>query len=276
MSPTWNGRPEPHFRPLTARERLRAARRLGAIALIVSITAVVFLPARAVEKVASLDRRATLALAGWAFGAILRALGIRRIAEGRPKGDALVANHSSWLDIAALFAGGPLVFVSKAEVARWPVVGAMTRLCGTLFIERRREGAADHAGLVAAAIRAGHRVAFFPEGTSSDGERVLPFRSTLFAALVGQGGAGGLTVQPVGLSYAAPVGRGSRFHAWWGHMPFGPHALQVLAAPRGGTVTVRYGPPVPAGSDRKALARRLEADVRTLAGIRAPSLPEGT
>ena len=276
MTPTWRGRTEPAFAPLTATGWVRACGRLLVIAGIVLATAVAFLPARAAENVLRRDRPWSLAIASRAFAAILRAMGLHRIVHGRPEGSALVANHSSWLDVAALFAAEPLIFVSKAEVAGWPLIGPMTRLCGTLYIERRRSGASEHREALERALEGPHRVAFFPEGTSSDGRRVLPFRTTLFAAFTGAERAAGMAVQPVGIAYRPPAGRPDHFYAWWGDMPFGAHALQVLAAPPGGAVTVRYGEPIPARGDRKALARELEASVRLLAfGLSPPSPPEG-
>ena len=277
MNPTWTGRPDPHIPSLTAREWLRAAPRLLAIAGIVGVAAAVFLPVRAWERLGRKGRPWTPAVASAAFAAILRALGIRRVSEGIAGGSALVANHSSWLDIAALYAGGPLIFVSKAEVADWPLIGAMTRLCGTIYIDRRRTDAAGQAARLSDAVASGHRLAFFPEGTSSDGQRVLPFRTALFAAFVGRG-ENGPTVQPVGLVYTPPPGLPPEFHAWWGGTPFGPHAMRVLGAPAGGVVTVRYGWPIPAGQDRKALARRLEGEVRALAGtpVSPSSRPEAS
>ena len=263
MTGTWRGRAEPDFPRPDAAGRIRAAGRSLAILAILILTAAVFLPARAIERLAGLARPWTPRIASRAFAAILGALGIEREVHSAPSGNALAANHSSWLDVAAIYADGPVFFVSKAEVAHWPVVGVMTRLCGTLYIERRRTDAGRQRDALAMRLALGDRIAFFPEGTSSDGQRVLPFRTSLFAALTAPR-AGKLTVQPVGLAYVPPPGRPASFHAWWGDADFFPHALQVLAAPRGGRIVVRYGAPVPAGDDRKALAARMEEAVREL------------
>ena len=263
MSGTWRGRAEPDLPSIDLAGWGRVTLRSGGILCILAATAAVFLPARGAEKLAGEGRPWTPVIASSAFAAILRVLSIHRIAKGRPAGAAMVANHSSWLDVAVIYAGGPVFFVSKAEVASWPVVGVMTRLCGTLFIERRRGDAKRHRDALASRLRAGDRIAFFPEGTSSDGRRVLPFRTTLFAAFADPALAG-LGVQPVGLSYEPPPGYPQEFHAWWGGMDFAPHALRVLAAPSGGRVMVRYGAPVAALGDRKALAAALEAAVRDL------------
>ena len=102
MNPTWTGRPDQQIAPLAAREWLRAAPRLLAIAGIVAVTAALFLPVRAWERLGRKGRPWTPAIASAAFAAILRAIGIRRVSEGIAGGKVLVANHSSWLDIAAL------------------------------------------------------------------------------------------------------------------------------------------------------------------------------
>lgn len=178
---------------------------------------------------------------------------------------AMVANHASWLDIFALNARAPVVFVAKAEVAGWPGIGLLARATGTLFIQREARGeAARQAEALAGRLRAGQRLLFFPEGTSSDNRRCLPFKPALFAGLLLPGLPTGLRVQPVTVRYEGPPGEDPRFHAWWGDMEFGPHALAVLAAPRGGRVTVTFHPPIPVeGRDRKRLAAEAEAAVRS-------------
>lgn len=147
---------------------------------------------------------------------------------------ALVANHASWLDIFVLNALSRIYFVSKAEVAGWPAIGWLARATGTLFIERDPKQARAQAQQMEDRLRAGHRLLFFPEGTSTDGLRVLPFKPTLFAAFFGQNQPPGLQVQPVSVSYHAPAGAPARLYAWWGDMDFGSHLLTVLAAPCGG------------------------------------------
>ena len=194
----------------------------------------------------------------------LRILGIRRIEAGpRNTGaEAWVANHSSWLDIFALNASGPIYFVSKAEVAGWPGIGWLARATGTIFIERRRGDAARHKATFEDRIAAGHRLVFFPEGTSTDGLRVLPFKSTLFSAFFSFGLE--FAVQPVTLRYLSPTGKRPDFYGWWGDMAFGPHLLMLLAAPTGGRVELVRGEPITVGEagDRKTMALTLEDRVR--------------
>jgi 1-acyl-sn-glycerol-3-phosphate acyltransferase len=184
---------------------------------------------------------------------------------GQPaKAGVCVANHSSWLDILVLNAQQEVYFVSKAEVAGWPGIGLLARVTGTVFIERARSRAAEQSTVLRDRLRAGHRLLFFPEGTSSDNRQVLPFKSTLFAAFLHDELRSGLTVQPVTLFYEAPPGKDPRFHGWWGDMALGPHLVQVLAAPRAGQVHIVYHPVQAARNydSRKALAAACEAAVR--------------
>lgn len=188
-------------------------------------------------------------------------MGLRRQVLGRlVRGPALVvANHVSWLDIFVLNATGPLYFVSKAEVSGWPGIGALARITGTLFIRRDRREAAAQADQFRARLQAGHRMLLFPEGTSTDGRRVLPFKPTLFA------GAGDeVGVQPVSLVYEPPAGAPPEFYAWVGDTGFGEHLLAVLARWRQGRVRVVVHAPLDRAEvvGRKALAAAAEAEVR--------------
>jgi 1-acyl-sn-glycerol-3-phosphate acyltransferase len=182
----------------------------------------------------------------------------------REKG-VIVANHSSWLDIFVLNAGTPLYFVSKEEVAAWPGIGWLARLTGTVFVRREAREAGRQKTVFETRIAEGHRLLFFPEGTSTDGQRVLPFKTTLFAALYSDRFAGEIRVQPVTVAYQAPKGQEARFYGWWGDMDFGSHLVQMLGAARHGQVDVTWHAPIQVSSvpDRKALARSVEASVRS-------------
>lgn len=208
---------------------------------------------------------------GWITVIVCRAalvcLRLPRESRGAPMREhgILVANHSSWLDIFVLNASAPLYFVSKAEVAGWPGIGWLARLTGTVFVRRDAREAGRQAAMLEDRITAGHRLLFFPEGTSTDGQRVLPFKPTLFAAVFSERLAGKVSVQPVTVAYTAPEGCDPRFFGWWGDMDFGPHLLRVLAGGRGGAVTVTWHDPIPVGdhANRKSLARTAEAAVRS-------------
>ena len=194
--------------------------------------------------------------------AALAILGIARRRRGARAAlaGAQVANHSSWLDIFALNAEGPLAFVSKAEVAAWPGIGRLARATGTVFIERRRAEAGRQREVLRARLAAGQTLAVFPEGTSTDGRRVLPFKTTILAAFAE---APGLLIQPVTVLWHAPPGTRADLHGWWGDMAFGAHLLAILAAPRGGAVVLIHHAPVAVADlpDRKRLAPALQRAV---------------
>lgn len=213
-----------------------------------------------------------------------RALGIRRIVHGAPcaaRPLLLTPNHASWLDITVLSAVLPVAFVSKAEVGGWPLIGTLARLQGTIFIDRTRRHATGAAKTtLAARLASGEAVALFAEGTSSDGMRVLPFRSSLLGAAIAAE-ADIVFVQPVAISYARlhglPLGRASRFRvAWYGDLDLAPHLWGVL---KDGAIDVHitFGEPirVDSAADRKRVAREAEAEVRRLhaAAMRGRAAP---
>lgn len=194
-------------------------------------------------------------------------LGMGYAVQGTPMASrgAIVANHSSWLDIFALNAAQSLYFVAKSEVEGWAIIGWLARATGTVFIARKGSEAKAQQAVFEDRLRAGHRLAFFPEGTSTDGLRLLPFKSTLFAAFYTHGLDHIMQMQPVTLRYTAPVGQDVRFYGWWGDMTFAGHMVHVLACARPGRVEVIFHPPlsVDAHPDRKALSATCEATIRT-------------
>lgn len=209
-------------------------------------------------------------LTPWITQGVCRAafviLGIRYRVSGRPLGrmGAVVANHSSWLDIFALNACQRVYFVAKAEVAGWAGIGWLARATGTVFIRRDLREAAAQKALLEDRLKAGHHLLFFPEGTSTDGRRVLPFKSTLFSAFFSKRLGREMRVQPVSLIYRAPVGEDPRFYGWWGDMDLAPHLMAVLARRHQGEVEVVFHEPVRVSDfdSRKALAAHCESVVR--------------
>jgi 1-acyl-sn-glycerol-3-phosphate acyltransferase len=201
----------------------------------------------------------------WGFGA-LALLGLRYRQRGTPMRGrgALVANHASWIDIVVLMRAMRVFFVAKSEVAGWPVIGHIGRAIGTMFITRRPVEARAQTVALHARLRRGDRLCLFPEGTSSDGLRVLPFRSALFEVFFAPDLHEVLRVQPVSIRYRPPPGQPASFHAWWGEMDFGAHLASVLARAGGGVVTVVFHDPLAAADfdDRKALAVASERRVR--------------
>ncbi|AHM05024.1 1-acyl-sn-glycerol-3-phosphate acyltransferase [Roseibacterium elongatum DSM 19469] len=269
MSVTWtDDAPPPPQRRLALGDWLRVARRGGAILVTLMICFPLLLLLRVPERALfGLNRPVTPWITQAVCVLACRFMGLRRkvIGQPMPQRGAFVANHSTWLDIFVLNAGKRLYFVSKAEVAGWAGIGWLARGTGTVFIRRdRRSEAAAQTRMFEDRLRAGHKLLFFPEGTSTDGRRVLPFKTTLFAAFLSDRLRDILWVQPISLHYHAPHGADARFYGWWGDMEFGANLLQVLAAPRQGWVELRYGTPLKVSDfeDRKALARAAERAVR--------------
>ncbi len=203
-------------------------------------------------------------------------LGIRIRESGRRMAEhplLIVANHCSWLDISVIAAVAPVVFVAKREVAGWPLIGLLARLQRTVFVDRaRRHKTRDVNAEIAERLALGDPVVLFGEGTSSDGNRVLAFRSALIGsardALAEAEHAGRVWIQPLSLAYThlhgLPLSRHDRPRvAWYGKMSLAPH-LAGLARRGGVDVRVMWGEPVPFDerSDRKEVARALETEVR--------------
>ena len=275
-SPTWYSEDVPALPALGPGDWIRALRRGVPMMLILVTGLAAMMLLRLVERpLFGLARPVTPHITVAVCRAVLAILGLRREVRGQRMfhRGAAVANHASWLDIFALNAGERLYFVSKAEVAGWAGIGWLARATGTLFIERDRRAAKAHLEAFRDRLIAGHKLVFFPEGTSTDGLRVLPFKTTLFAAFQAPELANAMWLQPVSIAYLPPEGCDPRVYGWWGGMAFGPHLLSILAMPRHGTVRLRYHPPVAVAQhpDRKALAALTEEAVR--AGLEADRGP---
>lgn len=216
----------------------------------------------------------------WYHRQVCRLLGARLVIDGEIAADKpvlLVANHTSWLDIPVLSAVAPLSFVAKKDVARWPFVSTLARLQRTVFVDRERRSAVGATtNEMVERLAAGDTVVLFAEGTSSDGNRVLPFKTSLFAAAKPPAKAAGgeprvdagVVVQTLSLVYTrlhgVPIGRAARpIVGWYGDMEMQSHAWSLLkAGPL--DVRIRIGPPIALDSfaDRKDLARRSEMEIR--------------
>ncbi|HEY8564827.1 MAG TPA: lysophospholipid acyltransferase family protein [Beijerinckiaceae bacterium] len=218
-------------------------------------------------------------LAGWLpvlfHRLVLRLFGVRVREIGRPpRGPGLVlANHVSWLDIPVMGSLQPLSFVAKSEIAGWPVIGLFAKLQRSVFIERaRKTHTAEVNATVARRLASGDAVVLFPEGTTGDGNRLLPFRSSLVGAAGAALGEGldRIALQPLAVAYThrhgLPVTRRERPEiAWYGDMDLAPH---LAAFVRGGPldVVVAWGEPIPfdGASDRKRATAAAEEAVRAL------------
>ena len=201
----------------------------------------------------------------WWSAKLLALLGLRLRPDGRfaPGAHLIAANHVSWLDITAVHAVCPQArFVSKADVKAWPVLGWLITAAGTLFIER--ESKRDALRVVhqsAEALAAGDTVAFFPEGTTSDGHHLLPFHANLLQAALDAGAP----VQPVGLRFLDGIGGAtSDAPSFVGDESFLGSVWRTLKAP-GITAVVHFGAPERAlGRDRRAWSQALHAAVDAL------------
>ena len=193
--------------------------------------------------------------------------GIRLVTTGTPmtSAGAIVANHASWLDIFVIRAAASVYFVAKAEVRNWAGIGQLAAMTRTLFIERKRSEAKRQEALFRGRLDQGHRLCFFPEGTSSDGLRVLPFKSTLFSVFMSDDLRENLLIQPVTVIYQPEESLPVNFYGWWGDMSFNGHMIQVFSRSYTGLAHVVFHPPVRAAdfSDRKSLSNHCEAEVRS-------------
>ena len=213
----------------------------------------------------------------WYHRQVCRLLGIRlhvegKIAENTPV--LVVANHVSWLDIPVLSAVAPVSFVAKKEVGSWPFVSSLARLQRSVFVDRERRTAVGQATTeIIERLKSGDAIVLFAEGTSSDGNRVLPFKSPLFAAVKptlanGLAAAPDACVQTLAIAYThlhgIPLGRSGRsLVGWYGDMEMAAHAWELLKA---GPLDVKISidPPVSLSdfADRKELARYTEDRIR--------------
>jgi 1-acyl-sn-glycerol-3-phosphate acyltransferase len=196
----------------------------------------------------------------WSQG-VLRILGVELRVHGRPPQPPcyLVANHLGYLDIAVIASQAPCTFVSKQEVGKWPGLGLLANLAGTLYVDRGSQRDADRVSRsIAGHFAAGGSLMVFPEGTSSPGFEVGPFRSPLLAYPA----AAGMPVHAAAIRYRAPEGHppAAISMAWWGDAAFLPHFLALFRMP-GMRADLSFAPEAVTQSDRKALASALRAAV---------------
>src|SRR5258707_11255586 len=204
-----------------------------------------------------------------------RILGLRVRRIGRPTAARPVlfaANHISYLDIivfSSLIAGS---FIAKREVAGWPLFGQLAKLQRSVFIDRQVRSTMHQRDSIAGRLAAGDALILFPEGTSGDGNRVLPFKSALFS-VADRTEPGSLIVQPVSITYTRldgmPIGRVLRpLFAWYGGMAMAPHLWRVLGLGKIEIIVEFHRPTTLAEcGSRKQLARYCEE--RVAAGLEA-------
>lgn len=232
--------------------RLRAVRRI----ILAALWTLVACPVQLV--LIRLPGRASVAFARFFLAVLCRVIGLKVQVVGRPSRGASVlhvSNHSSWLDILVLGSVIEASFVSKAEVGQWPAVGLVARLGRTVFVSRRRTDTGKEAEEIQKRLAAGDSLILFPEGTSSDGTRVLPFRSSFLAVA-----RDAKQVQPVSLVYdrlgGLPACRRDRpLFSWYGDMDLATHFWRVARRSGARATVLLHEPADPAAfPDRKALA----------------------
>jgi 1-acyl-sn-glycerol-3-phosphate acyltransferase len=199
-------------------------------------------------------------------------MGIKIEVKGEPVAERpclYVSNHLSWLDIIVLSTVQPMCFVAKKEVARWPLFGLLATVGRTLYIDReRRHDVRNSNGDIRKRFTAREIVTLFPEGTSSDGNRVLPFRSALMGAAEMEVDGIPVVVQPVTIAYTGvhgiPLGRVRRpIFAWHSKMKLVPHLLGVgRVGPFEVTLTFHPATTAREIGGRKALSRHCEHVIR--------------
>ncbi len=245
-----------------------------ALVVVVLLTAVL-LPVQLISN--RFGWRLSWYLPRWWHRVTHRLLGVRIIVHGtiethRPL--LIVANHSSWKDIIVLAAVADVVFIAKSEVKSWPVFGWLARWQRSVFIEReRRRETGAQVNEVAKRLADGEIVVLFAEGTTSDGNRVLGFKSSLFgaaASAVAASPTGDVAIQPVAIAYThahgLPLGRYFRpLAAWPGDTTLTPHLFGVL---KEGAIDVQvcFGETIiyDGNSNRKKVTRQVEDQVRRM------------
>ena len=237
--------------------RLRAFRRAVALVFALAACVLAYWLARARGPLSLVQR------AQWLNGAacrVLRALGIHCIVHGRPPSQGLVvSNHLSYLDIVIISSVMPCFFVSKSEIERWPYFGEAARSGGTIFIDRKsRASTAEVAGQIGERLKLPIPVLLFPEGTSSDGEQVLRFHSSLFEPAI----VAGADVTAAAVRYGLEAGRQEHDLCWFDDTAFLPHLWKTLGA-AGFSAEVTFGEPR-RYSDRRAAAEATHDEVATM------------
>jgi len=221
---------------------------------------------------------------------MVKMLGLRlhvhgRMADRRPL--LLAGNHISWIDIMVIGAAAKVNFIAKSEVSGWPGIGILAYLQRSVFVERERRGRSGaQASEIAERLKRGDVMFLFAEGSTGDGNMLLPFKTTLFGAAsmaVDQGVAQSVAIQPVAIAYTRlhgmPMSRRHRMGvSWIGDSPMLPY-LAALVREGGVDVEVHFGEPVDygPGANRKAVAQEVERRVQDMftRALRAPRPSRG-
>ena len=214
---------------------------------------------------------------GWWSGRLLRALNIVTVIEGEVPPDAasvvFVPNHVSWIDVFFISSIHPTRFIAKSEIREWPVAGWIAESVGTIFLHRgRRHDIGRINDIVHAALTNGDCVGLFPEGTTTDGDHLLKFHSSLFEPAV----ANSARVHPVAIRYEEPDGTLCRAAAYVGELTFAQSMGLVIRKPRI-IARIRFASPIEAGGmTRRELAAVTADSVASLLGLPPPRTTPGT
>ncbi len=264
---TWKAAEPSPLPPATLTEKLRGAVRVALIVMLTALALSIFILGRGAKNLFGDAVFFHYRVARFWSRLMLALVGVKLRVRGTPirKGGILVSNHASWIDILALRSVTRINFVSKAEVRNWPGVGFVATICETVFIERKRTEAKRQQRDLLERIERDELLCIFAEGTSTDGLRVLPFKSALMSVLFIEGVHEHALVQPVSLVYRPNPKQDlpRNFYGWWGTMAFEGHIWEVAQRSRGGTVEVVFHEAMRASdwTDRKALTAKCEADV---------------
>lgn len=208
---------------------------------------------------------------------VLKALGMRVQVQGELSGERpllVASNHISWTDIMVIGSRFDVRFIAKADVSAWPIMGRLSKMQRTVFVQRERKRQADEqANEIASGLAAGDAMVLFPEGTTADGNFLLPFKSSLFGAAeqaIRDGAADKVFIQPVAIVYTrlhgVAMGRNDRaLTSWAGGEGLGPHLFRLLRQ-RSVDCQLRFGEPITfdVTTKRKDAARQVEQAVRAM------------
>ena len=211
-------------------------------------------------------------ITGWWASKLLRILNILLSIHGaRPTSDArnliIAANHISWVDIFVISAAHPARFVAKAEIRDWPIAGWLSDKAGTIFIRRtRRSDTAKINETMHNVLAEGDTIGFFPEGTTTSGDKLLKFHTSLFEPAV----ANSATIAPAAIRYLASDGEPSLAAAFIGELSFAESVAMIIGE-KSMIAEIIFAPQIDAaGLTRRELALQAEAAIAKILNVPLP------
>jgi lyso-ornithine lipid O-acyltransferase len=210
------------------------------------------------------DKRSPFARAFLYLGGRIAGAQVRIVGTPVRKDVLFLANHVSWLDILVMSGATGCAFVAKADMAPWPVLGWLATSNNSVYVEREnKRGATHQATALQTALLSGQPVTLFPEGTTAGGHELLPFRSSLIAAVVPA--PEGISIQPVAIDYGALAAE----IAWTDEESVGKNALRIMRRPGRLPVTLHFLKPLDHAdfADRKAIALHSRQEIAEALGV---------